>query len=1027
MQQVEIDTEKHILTQTKKLSDGQFEKIFSRNPRGLAGYFSYNCHLCGVPNLQGEKALQTHITGKKHQNRLLYNYTPDATVFRSYIGPGKSTQTIFPGEPIPPGFEDEMKPICHMDAIIDKIDKPLIGLEYILELHDQKAKEPLYVCTLCDKRCDPRNIIPQITSHRHRMKYLDLHFPKVMSILNRQSRFNNDMTYREEVLTKIAKKIEEQSKRQKPSVYDYKKYEISKAEITEEIKNFKHFNEEDFPEAEKILSVSTKNNDLLDDVSSGSDSEEFEEFNEKSRDNVKKSSIKFEDNRRYDKGNEKSLKEIAMSSKMTELPPKKSEIKKILTPRELSEQSNAKMQEKYIIEKYKATVKIAMDVLDKKFTEYKKNPEKHPLYSDEWKSFWSHRYKELLAEGLDANSYDYKPEWIDFWMKRMKELHEHDITSKKAEIRRKLNLTQEFVSKIENDSNRSRSRSKSPAGHRSKSPVHHNRANNRTHHRSRSPGPAHRRIRKSRSPIEISDESDDENYRKSTRHDRKRFRYDDDRSHSRISDSPHSYRSASNYRDIRRSPTPDIYCKDGEINLVSVCRLLSALESDIGILADRVITLLTKAISMEKAEANSCDNLLFDEDNMILMETVKERLKGGLSANLVAPHKITPVKRAIQQIASLIYETNKKRQLMAAAKPKKQPEPVKQIDTSESARLEIAKVLTQTLIEQGRDDISPEELEEMIEAVIAEGLETVKDEEPAEQPQSRPTTPTLSPQPSKAPESKNIDSRKSDKDDNFTELENLTDDDLKTLLRNFSDLTCDEQNHLITYLSKIENTDRQRVERLRKYVDIGDEDIESEYENEEVQADPTIDSNKHSFRKSPEKAQILSDDEYEDTEIVKSMNATVKNDQKPLPVNPTLSNTGAVANELMSSLMTSFMQTSSWDMPVQQPASQEAWDMPMKNDMTYQMPNMMVQQPFYNQQMPMHTVSPWQQQIVAPPSMPDIPNMPNLPYNQYPPRNAPRIDPNIQRQIDLQDPLSYRRRLDRPNNTQLTGKGKNRR
>lgn len=735
-----------------------------------------------------------------------------------------------------------------------------------------------------------------------------------------------------------------------------------------------------------------------------------------------------------------------MSSKMTELP-QKSDVKKILTPRELSEQSNAKMQEKYIIEKYKASVTIAMEALEKKFKEYKSSPEKHPLYSEEWKGFWSRRYKELMSQGRDANSHDYKPEWISFWMNRMKELHEDDIKAKKVEIRRKLNLTLEFVTKIENEPNRSRSRSKSPINHRAKSPIVRNRSPmnrarspinrtrspiNRAHRRSRSPARRSplRRIRRSRSPIEISDESDGENYRKSSRYERKRFRYDEDRSHSRISDSPSSYRSASNFRDIRRSPSPDIYCKDGEINLVSVCRLLSALESDIGILADRVIALLTKAIGMEKAEANSCDNLLFDDDNMILMETVKERLKGGLSANLVASHKIPPVKRAIQQIASLIYETNKKKQLMPVQVPKKQAEPAKREDVNDAARLEIARVLTQSLLEQGRDDITPEELEEMIEAFIQEGLETVKDEEPAQQQESRPTTPTLSPQPSKVPESKTIDNRKSDKDDNFTELENLTDDDLKTLLRNFSDLTCDEQNHLITYLSKIENTDRLRVERLRKYVDIGDEDIESENEREDALKNPPMEPIKHSFRNSPEKAQILSDDEYEDTEIVKSMNATVMNEPKPQPVNPTLSNTGAVANELMSSLMTSFMQNSSWDLPVQQaPPVQEPWDIPIDKDMQYRMPNMMMQQPFYNQQMPMHnmsnTVSPWQQPPIIP--QPIIQDMPNMPFNQYPPRNAPRIDPNIQRQNDLQDQLSYRRRLDRPNNTQLTGKGKNRR
>lgn len=127
-----------------------------------------------------------------------------------------------------------------------------------------------------------------------------------MSVLNRQSRFNNDMSYREELLTKIAKTIEEQSKRQNPTVTDYKKYETNKAEITEEIKNLKHFDESDFPDADKVLFVNSKPNDLLDDVSSGPESD-FEEYTEKSREFVmdsKKSSIKFEDVR-YDRVKEK--------------------------------------------------------------------------------------------------------------------------------------------------------------------------------------------------------------------------------------------------------------------------------------------------------------------------------------------------------------------------------------------------------------------------------------------------------------------------------------------------------------------------------------------------------------------------------------------------------------------------------------------------------------------------------------------------------------------------------------------------
>lgn len=79
---------------------------------------------------------------------------------------------VFPGEPAPPGYEDEVSVVSFLESSGNKQDKPLIGMEYVVELTDDKAKEPFYVCTLCDKRCDPRNIIAQITSHRHRMKFL---------------------------------------------------------------------------------------------------------------------------------------------------------------------------------------------------------------------------------------------------------------------------------------------------------------------------------------------------------------------------------------------------------------------------------------------------------------------------------------------------------------------------------------------------------------------------------------------------------------------------------------------------------------------------------------------------------------------------------------------------------------------------------------------------------------------------------------------------------------------------------------
>lgn len=38
-----------------------------------------------------------------------------------------------------------------------------------------------------------------------------------------------------------------------------------------------------------------------------------------------------------------------------------------------------------------------MKDLNKTHEEQKKNPEDHPMYSDEWKRFWNRRYKELQA------------------------------------------------------------------------------------------------------------------------------------------------------------------------------------------------------------------------------------------------------------------------------------------------------------------------------------------------------------------------------------------------------------------------------------------------------------------------------------------------------------------------------------------------------------------------------------------------------------------------------------------------------
>lgn len=78
------------------------------------------------------------------------------------------------GEPIPPGMEDEVANVlARIQATLDTIFIPLVGLEFILELlPSESTEEPRYLCALCDKRGDPRTFPNHLRSFNHHMAYL---------------------------------------------------------------------------------------------------------------------------------------------------------------------------------------------------------------------------------------------------------------------------------------------------------------------------------------------------------------------------------------------------------------------------------------------------------------------------------------------------------------------------------------------------------------------------------------------------------------------------------------------------------------------------------------------------------------------------------------------------------------------------------------------------------------------------------------------------------------------------------------
>lgn len=91
--------------------------------------------------------------------------------------------------------------------------------------------------------------------------------------------------------------------------------------------------------------------------------------------------------------------------------------------------------------KFKQSEKVMLGNLDRKREIYDKRPEDHPNYPEEWKIFWERRYKELQAEGRDADSHDYKSEWIPFWARRVNELFEDELKVKTQSLLLEFDLT----------------------------------------------------------------------------------------------------------------------------------------------------------------------------------------------------------------------------------------------------------------------------------------------------------------------------------------------------------------------------------------------------------------------------------------------------------------------------------------------------------------------------------------------------------------------------------------------------------
>jgi len=488
-------------------------------------------------------------------------------------------------------------------------------------------------------------------------------------------------------------------------------------------------------------------------------------------------------------------------------------------------------------DKYREQIRRAEETLDRALKFHEKNPEKHPSYPDEWKKFWNRRYKELQAEGNDPSKHDFKPEWIEFWNKRMREIHNEQLQQRKEEIRKRLELPEDKPPEKWIPLRRERDRE-----------------------RERSPG------KRSRYRMDSDDEVEYVGTKtiKTDYYDRHEIRDREymysaysrgrgnmyNRNYTRTASRSRPIYYATPYPVKDKSPTPPIAEEvlTEDLEVVGLLRLLTALEGQLGSLGPKIVSLLSKALAAEKAKPNSAEELLHDEEVNVLFETVKEKLKGQLFAGMVEKMAITATKTAIQNIAKLLHRASenkkkleeerkkKERELLEASKPtlanymnrsayprpietsaiKSEPVSVPGIGTID--KVAIAQQIAAALVAQGRSNVSQEELETLINAVVgmaeaskhSDKLVTAADF-------VKGLTNSSAPQIVEPPKMVLADPVERQ----VPKMENLSDADLKSKLQNFKDLSTQEQHSLIGFLKKLEASDPTRVEKLREFVNLG--------------------------------------------------------------------------------------------------------------------------------------------------------------------------------------------------------------
>eukprot|EP00092_Neocalanus_flemingeri_P001633 GFUD01001743.1.p1 GENE.GFUD01001743.1~~GFUD01001743.1.p1 ORF type:complete len:1274 (+),score=352.69 GFUD01001743.1:59-3880(+) len=273
----------------------------------------------------------------------------------------------------------------------------------------------------------------------------------------------------------------------------------------------------------------------------------------------------------------------------------------------------------------------------------------------------------------------------------------------------------------------------------------------------------------------------------------------------------------------------------GAVKVLPCLRLLSALEDSLGSLGPQINQVLAKALSLEQSREGASKVLLEDPDTVSILDMVKEKLSGQMAAGLLEGSKEGAVRVCLDNLTRLLQNATKKRSLIPSSLLNiKEPTKAAASNASDNAAAEetakalIAQSIATVLIMSGKDVISDQELERLVEELMKQTAEEdhnsavgrfaksfseslVLERQLATRSANQfniYNSPQLNPA-TIATITVNADQETGD------DLDDLTIDELRSLLNSFKNLSKQEQIDLISYMKKLETTNPEKVKQLR--------------------------------------------------------------------------------------------------------------------------------------------------------------------------------------------------------------------